>query len=314
VHPYLQSVILGIVEGLTEFLPVSSTAHLRIIQSWMSISEEDPFWKAYAIIIQLGAVLCLPFYFWGDIKRFIRSFPRGENKDRNFLNHPLTLVAIAFHCTAIPALILKKEGVISENLEDFQVMGWSLVIGGVVMWVVDVIFRQPTTERMDRMTVLQAVWIGLIQTLSAVFPGVSRSMATIAAGQSGGLTRKTALEFSFFVSIPIMFAATGKELSEVILKKGDFAGGLTLRPDQWITLAIGFVVSFIVALAVVHLVGPEARFCALCGLSHPLRGLRVVELPESHVNAPPVGFVVDASPATIYSFIGHVTRPTGNRG
>jgi undecaprenyl-diphosphatase len=253
VHPYLQSVILGIVEGLTEFLPVSSTAHLRIIQSWMSISEEDPFWKAYAIIIQLGAVLCLPIYFWTDIKKFVRGFPRGENKDRNFLNHPLTLVAIAFVCTAVPALIAKQSGRISANLESFQVMGWSLVIGGVVMWVVDLVFVSPTTERMDRMSIPQAVWIGLIQTLAAVFPGVSRSMATIAAGQCAGLSRKTALEFSFFVSIPVMFAACAKELSEVILKKGDFAGGLTLTGEQWVTLAIGFAVSFLVAWVVVHL-------------------------------------------------------------
>ena len=252
-HPYLQSVILGIVEGLTEFLPVSSTAHLRIVQSWMGISEQDPFWKAYSIIIQLGAVLCLPFYFWKDIKRFVSTFPRGENHDRNLFNHPLTLVMLAFVCTAVPALTAKKLGLISQNLESFTVMGLSLVIGGVVMWWIDSMFRKPTTESMEQMTIPQATWVGLLQTLAAVFPGVSRSMATIAAGQTAGLSRQAALAFSFFVSIPVMFAACGKELSEVILKKGDFEGGLALRSDQWITLGIGFVVSFVVALGVVHL-------------------------------------------------------------
>jgi undecaprenyl-diphosphatase len=253
VHAYLQSIILGIIEGLTEFLPVSSTAHLRIAEAWMGIPSGDPFWKAYSIIIQLGAVACLPLYFWPEIKRFCRSFPKGQNNDRNILNHPLTLVMIAFVCTAVPALILKKKGVISENLENFQVMGLALVIGGVVMWVVDVMFKKPTTDSMDKMSIPQAIWIGAIQTLSAVFPGTSRSMSTIAAGQTAGLSRPAALEFSFFVSIPVMFAACGKELSEVVLKKGDFASGLTLTTENWITLAIGFLVSFLVALGVVHL-------------------------------------------------------------
>lgn len=252
-HPYLQSIILGIIEGFTEFLPVSSTAHIRIAQSWMGIPADSPFWKAYAIIIQLGAVLCLPMYFGRRIRQFVATFPYGEKKDRSLLSHPVTLVMVAFVCTAVPALILKKKGVVSDNLEDYSVMGWSLIIGGVVMWAADLLFRKPTTHRLDEMSLPQAAWIGLVQTLAAVFPGVSRSMATIAAGQSAKLDRPTALEFSFFVSIPVMFAATGNELADVILKKGEFEGGLALNTQQWITLSIGFVVSFAVAYLVVHL-------------------------------------------------------------
>jgi undecaprenyl-diphosphatase len=252
-HPYIQSILLGIIEGVTEFLPVSSTAHIRIAQAWMGIPADSPFWKAYSIIIQLGAVLCLPIYFYGRIKRFVATFPNGERKDRTFLSHPVTLVMTAFVCTAVPALIIKKTGLISKNLENFQVMGWALIIGGVVMWVLDVAIRKPKTHSMEDMSVLQAMWIGFVQTLAAVFPGVSRSMATIAAGQTAKLDRPTALEFSFFLSIPVMFAATGLELMELIRGKGDFTGGLTLTGQDWITLAIGFVVSFLVAFLVVHL-------------------------------------------------------------
>lgn len=251
-HDYLKSLILGIIEGLTEFLPVSSTAHLRLTQHWMNIPADDEFWKAYAIVIQLGAVLCLPVYFWPRIKALVKSFPTGDQKDRNLFNHPLTLTLIAFVCTAIPAYLLKKK--ISANLENYHVMAIALLVGGVVMWGVDVLFKKPTTERMDQMSIPQAIWIGLLQTLAAIFPGTSRSMATIAAGQTAGLSRSAALEFSFFVSIPTMFAATGKELAELVLRKGEWADtNLVLGSTQWITLAIGFIVSFFVALIVVHL-------------------------------------------------------------
>lgn len=250
-NDYLISLILGIIEGLTEFLPVSSTAHLRLAQQWMGLAAHDPFWKAYAIIIQLGAVLCLPVYFWPQIKGFVRSFPQGADGSRNILNHPLSLTMIAFVCTAIPAYLLKKR--ISDNLENYFMIGLALLIGGIIMWVVDAMFKKGTTDRMERMSIPQAIWIGLIQVLSAVFPGTSRSMATIAAGQTAGLNRPTALEFSFFLSIPTMFAATGKELAELAMGKGDFVGQhLSINSQQWITLAIGFVVSFIVALGVVY--------------------------------------------------------------
>ncbi len=252
-HPYLLSLLLGIIEGLTEFLPVSSTAHLRISESLFGLDLQDPFWKAYSIIIQLGAVLCLPVYFRKRILGLAKSFPRGEDGTRNLLTHPLSLTIIAFVCTAVPALLMKK--LISKNLESLTVISLSLLVGGIVMWVVDVMFRKPSTERMDRMNLPQAVWIGLIQTLSAIFPGTSRSMATIAAGQTAGLSRTAALEFSFFLSIPTMFAACGKELLDVVRHKGEFAGTGTLHlsGQDWITLGIGFGVSFVVAIVVVHL-------------------------------------------------------------
>src|SRR5205085_6547634 len=177
---FVISFVLGIVEGLTEFLPVSSTAHLRIVEALFGFNLHDSFWKMYTIVIQLGAILALPVYFWRRILTFLATFPTGEREDRNLLTHPLSLTMIAFAVTAIPAYLLKKE--IGQNLESLSVMAWALLVGGVVMWVVDAICTRPRTENMEAMSLPQAVWIGAVQILSAVFPGTPRSMSTIGAG------------------------------------------------------------------------------------------------------------------------------------
>ncbi len=255
-NAYLIALILGAVEGLTEFLPISSTAHIQIAGKIIehfggAWNEHDVYWKAFAVVIQLGAVGCLPIYFRKEILKYLKNFPKGENNDRNFLNHPITLTLIAFAITAVIALALKK--VISKNLENFQVMGLSLLIGGVIMWIVDVMFKKGTTDRLDKMSLPQAVWIGLIQSLSAIFPGTSRSMGTIAAGQTAGMTRSAALEFSFFLSIPTMFAATLYELLGVYKHKDEFAELGPLSHAQWMQIGIGLVTAFIIAIVVVHL-------------------------------------------------------------
>src|SRR5256886_6325536 len=180
-YSYLLSLFLGIVEGLTEFLPVSSTAHLRICEALLHIDLHDGFWKMYTIVIQLGAILALPVYFWHRIVQFVRTFPRGERGDRTVFTHPLSLTMIAFVVTAIPAWALAK--VIGKNLESLWVMAMALLIGGIVMWIVDAVFTRPRTTHMEELTLPQAVRIGVAQILSAVFPGTSRSMSTIAAGQ-----------------------------------------------------------------------------------------------------------------------------------
>ena len=248
---YLLSVFLGIVEGLTEFLPVSSTAHLRICEALLHIDLHDGFWKMYTIVIQLGAILALPVYFWGRIMRFIRTFPKGERGNRTILTHPLSLTLIAFVVTAIPAWALAK--VIGKNLENLWVMAMALLIGGIVMWIVDAVFTRPRTMHMEEMTLPQAVWIGAAQILSAVFPGTSRSMSTIAAGQIAGMSRPAALEFSFFLSMPTMAVAVGYDFLKSVIPHNHEAeiAPLTITPHQWVVLGIGFVVSFFVALAVV---------------------------------------------------------------
>jgi len=250
-YDYLLSVFLGVVEGLTEFLPVSSTAHLRICEALLHFDLQDPFWKMYTIVIQLGAILALPVYFWSRIVKFVSTFPKGERGNRTIFTHPLSLTIIAFVVTAVPAWALTK--VIGKNLENLWVMAWALLIGGIVMWIVDAVFTRPRTMHMEEMTLPQAVWIGAAQILSAVFPGTSRSMSTISAGQISGMSRPAALEFSFFLSMPTMAVAVGYEFLKSVIPHHHEAeiAPLTITSHQWIVLAIGFVVSFFVALAVV---------------------------------------------------------------
>ncbi len=248
---YLLSIFLGIVEGLTEFLPVSSTAHLRICEALLNIDLHDGFWKMYTILIQLGAILALPVYFRERILKFLWTFPKGERGDRTVFTHPLSLTLIAFVVTAVPAWLLAKQ--IGKNLESLWVMALALLIGGIIMWIVDAAFTRPRTMHMEEMTLPQAVWIGAAQILSAVFPGTSRSMSTIAAGQVAGLSRPAALEFSFFLSMPTMMVAVGYDFLKTIMPHhGEQSiAPLTMNAHEWIVLVIGFVVSFFVALAVV---------------------------------------------------------------
>ncbi len=250
--------LLGIVEGLTEFLPVSSTAHLRISEALMKIPLDDAYWKMYTIVIQLGAILALCLLFLARIVEFLRTFPKGENGDRTWFNHPISLTLIAFAFTSAPALLLHKWS--EKNLGSIQAMAIALLLGGIVMWIIDAWSdrREPSTTHVEEMSLPQAIWIGLCQTLSAVFPGTSRSMSTIAAGQLVGLDRPSALEFSFLLSIPTMIAATCwdllKELhpSKAAEAAGVAAAHVVMNPERWIVLFIGIAVSFFVALGVVE--------------------------------------------------------------
>jgi len=259
---YLLSVLLGIIEGLTEFLPVSSTAHLRLSEALLHVPLSSGYWKMYSIVIQLGAILTLPVYFRQHIAKLFSTFPEGEKKDYTLLTHPLSLVMIAFVVTAIPSFLLTK--VIGKNLESLYIMGGALLIGGIVMWIIDAmkapwekagpgIAGSPIhTWTMDEIHGGQSIWIGACQILSAVFPGTSRSMSTIAAGQLAGMSRAAALEFSFFLSMPTMTVATLYTLYKSISGKDENPIGVgQITSHEWVILAIGFVVSFIVAYAAV---------------------------------------------------------------
>jgi undecaprenyl-diphosphatase len=250
-NDYLLSLVLGVVEGLTEFLPVSSTAHLRISEALLGIDLSNGYWKMFSIVIQLGAILCLPIYFRRRITKFLSTFPRGVKGDRTALTHPLTLTLIAFVCTAIPSFLLTK--VIGKHLESLVLMGSCLIIGGIIMWVIDNIYgNRNRSGDVESISVGQAIWIGLCQTLAPVFPGTSRSMATISAGELAGLSRTSSLEFSFLLSIPTMFVATVYDfLKSVRHPEEGGVGALHLGSHELVILAIGFIVSFVVAWAVV---------------------------------------------------------------
>lgn len=253
----LQALLQGIVEGLTEFLPVSSTAHIVLTQAFLGVDRSDPFWKMFAIVIQLGAILSVIVYFRARLTSFVGTFLAdfasrrstegvtsgiGINS-RDWYRQPLCLVLISFVVTAVPCLLVDK--LIGENLERLDIIAWALIIGGVVMVVVDRYFSKPNTESMESMNLRQAIAIGLFQILAAAFPGTSRSMATIAGGQIFGLSRAVALEFSFFLAIPVMIAAASYKLLKHLLDEP------LPTNTQWMSLAIGFVTSFLVAYIVI---------------------------------------------------------------
>ncbi len=171
------------------------------------------YWKMFSVVIQLGAILAVVAYFWRKLVSFLQSFVSPVTPDQPRWRHPLVLVLISFVVTAGPCFLIDEK--IGENLERLDFMAIALIVGGVLMWWVDKIYSPKFhTDSMERMTLAQAIVIGLFQIFAAAFPGTSRSMATIAGGQIMGLDRKTALEFSFFLSIPVMVAASGFKLAQ----------------------------------------------------------------------------------------------------
>jgi undecaprenyl-diphosphatase len=219
---YFDAIILAIVEGLTEFLPVSSTGHMIIASSLLGI-ESDPFTKTFTVAIQLGAIVSVLVLYW---KRFFQSF--------NFYFKLL----VAF----IPAMVfgLLFNDQIDALLENVIVVAISLILGGIVFLFIDKLFNQ-ASESTESVTYRSAFVIGMFQVL-AMIPGVSRSAATIIGGLTQKLNKKNAAEFSFFLAVPTMLAATGYKLLKFYLD------GNTFGQEQITTLMIGNVVAFVVAL------------------------------------------------------------------
>lgn len=218
-----EAIILAIIEGLTEFLPVSSTGHMIIASSMMGIASED-FVKLFTIVIQLGAILSVVVLYF---KRFFQS-----------VNFYLKLF-VAFIPAAVFGLLLSDT--IDTLLESPLAVAFSLVIGGVILLFVDKWFTKPTIKKEENIDFVTAFKIGLFQCI-AMIPGVSRSGASIVGGMSQKLTRQVAAEFSFFLAVPTMLAATGKKLYDF------FKDGNTFSSEEIQILAIGNIVAFVVAL------------------------------------------------------------------
>ena len=236
----LEAILQGIVQGLTEFLPVSSTGHMIIAQNLLGV-ESTEFVKAFTFIIQFGAILSVVVLYW---KRFFQlnhtPAPEGSNGVQKFL-HKFDFywkLFVAFIPAAVLGLLFSD--MIDEMLEKVSVVAVMLVVGGVFMLFCDKIFNKgsadtPFTER-------RAFMVGLFQCISMI-PGVSRSMATIVGGMSQGLTRKAAAEFSFFLAVPTMFGATLYKMYKLLK-----TGGTDLIMDNMTALVVGNVVAFIVAM------------------------------------------------------------------
>ncbi|WP_118952339.1 undecaprenyl-diphosphate phosphatase [Taibaiella helva] len=224
----VQAIILAVIEGITEFLPISSTGHMIIGSSVMGI-QKDEFVKLFTVAIQFGAILSvLVLYF----KRFFRS-----------IGFYLKLVT-AFIPAAVFGVLFSDK--IDELLESPMTVGISLVLGGIVLLFVDNLFNKPKEDNADRIGYPTAFIIGLFQCI-AMIPGVSRSAATIVGGMSQKLTRKAAAEFSFFLAVPTMFAATAKKMYDFYK-----AEGATFTGEQIKLLAVGNVVAFIVAMIAIR--------------------------------------------------------------
>ena len=223
----IQSIIIAIVEGLTEFLPISSTAHMKFVNPLLGVTA-SPFTDMFEVVIQLAAILAVVVLYW---KKFF---------DFKKISFYIKLVI-----AVIPALVagffLKKY--IDAALDNLGFIAWVMVAGGIVLLFIDKLFKNPTVDSEEKVSNKTAFIIGCGQVLSIIFPGLSRSAATIITGMSQKLTRSAAAEFSFFLAVPTMLAASAKSFLDTYKANPEVIG-----KDNLTTLLIGSFVAFIVAL------------------------------------------------------------------
>ena len=270
----LETIIIAIVEGLTEFLPVSSTGHMIIAQSLLGV-ESTPFVKAFTVIIQFGAILSVICLYW---KKFF--YPTAERSGVSYWRAMYDFYA-RLVVGVLPAVVLGLafNDFIESNLGNVTLVAVMLIIGGVFMLFCERIFNKGSED--TRLTYRRAFTVGLIQCISMI-PGVSRSMATIVGGMSQRLTRKAAAEFSFFLAVPTMFGATCLETYKLISHGG---GSLLTQGNNLEMLLLGSAVAFVVAILAIKffinyvtkygfaafgwyriIVGIVIIACALCGI------------------------------------------------
>lgn len=233
-HSLIDIVILGIVEGVTEFLPVSSTGHLILANRLLGFDPEA--WKLFNVVIQLGAILAIVVLYWRTFATVIAGMIKGNRLSWRFVGN----VVVAFLPAAVIGLALHKY--IEALLGHAEVVAIALIVGGIAILVIERLAKTVTVHGVAEMPVRTAVGIGFAQCLAMV-PGVSRSGATIMGALTMGVERRTAAEFSFFLAIPTMLGATVLEL---------WKNRALLDAGQVHDIAIGFVVAFIVAIIVVR--------------------------------------------------------------
>ena len=235
--PVLKALLLGVIEGITEFLPISSTGHMILANAFIRLSENEPFTTAFTVFIQSGAILAVVVLFWRALWPFTGT--REERRNKWLL---WAKTAVAFIPTAVAGLFLHP--FIVTRFFNPVTVGLALIVYGLVLILVERHHRKPSDalHTMDGLTFRTAFQIGLMQCL-ALIPGTSRSAATILGGMAMGLDRTLAAEFSFFLSIPTMAAAGLFQLFET---------GIAFSPTEYLMLGTGFSVSFLVAAAVIQ--------------------------------------------------------------
>jgi len=256
----IQAIILGIVEGITEFLPISSTGHMIIASSLMGIASND-FVKAFTVAIQFGAILAVVVLYW---KRFLQSWTFYQK------------LFVAFLPAGILGFFLEKY--IDQMLGDVRIVGATLFIGGIILLFVDKWFAKTEETGSSEILYPSAFKIGLFQALSMI-PGTSRSAATIIGGLVQKLNRKTAVEFSFFLAVPTMFAATGYKLFKF------YKAGQGFHHDDITLLVIGNIIAFLVALVAIRtfITFLTKHGFKLFGYYRIVAGLLVLVLYYTHV-------------------------------
>ena len=239
---WLETIIIAIVEGLTEFLPVSSTGHMMITQNPLGIKQGDPFVHAFTFIIQFGAILSVVCLYWKQFFQLNHTPAPTGSTPLQKLTHKFRFYWLLF-IGVLPAVIIgllaKKSGVLDWLLDSVEVVAVMLVLGGVFMLFCDRLFNKVDNDDIDEK---KAFKIGLFQCIS-VIPGVSRSMATIVGGMAQKLSRKKAAEFSFFLAVPTMAGATLLDLLDLFKEDTSWASTHNVT-----MLILGCVVAFIVAL------------------------------------------------------------------
>lgn len=240
---WIETIIISIVEGLTEFLPVSSTGHMIITQNLLGIPQGDPFVHAFTFIIQFGAILSVVCLYWKQFFQFDKTpAPEGSSWFQKLKHryHFYWLLIVGVLPAVIIGLLAKKSGLLDWLLDSVLVVAIMLVVGGIFMLFCDRLFNKGSDD--NKVTEKRAFNIGLYQCIS-VIPGVSRSMATIVGGMTQGLTRKRAAEFSFFLAVPTMAGATLLDLLDLMKEETSWATAHNIT-----MLILGCVVSFVVAL------------------------------------------------------------------
>ena len=240
---WIETIIIAVVEGLTEFLPVSSTGHMIIAQNLLGIPQGDPFVHAFTFIIQFGAILSVVCLYWKHFFQLDNSpAPEGSTLFGR-LKHKFSFYWLLF-VGVLPAVVIgllaKKSGALDWLLDSVEVVAVMLILGGIFMLFCDKLFNKGSEE--NRLNEKRAFFIGLYQCIS-VIPGVSRSMATIVGGMTQGLTRKRAAEFSFFLAVPTMAGATLLDLLDLLKEDAVWA-----TPHNITMLLLGCAVAFVVAL------------------------------------------------------------------
>ena len=231
---FIQTIIIAIVEGLTEFLPVSSTGHMIITQNLLGVPKGDPFVHAFTFIIQFGAILSVVCLYW---KHFFQMRTKEEFQAKlRFYG----LLIVGVFPAVVVGLLAKKSGLLDWLLDSVTVVAITLVLGGVFMLFCDRLFN--ATDKTNEVNWKRAFKIGCFQCLS-VIPGMSRSMSTIVGGMQQGLTRKRAAEFSFFLAVPTMAGATLLDLLEMFKEGTHWATTTNIE-----LLLLGCIVAFVVAI------------------------------------------------------------------